>query len=331
MALKKRIFVLYTGGTIGMCQSAEGLRPDTALVGKALKPFSDGLDFDWHICSPLIDSSAVTLADWRQWLALLADKIPQYDGILVLHGTDTLAYTANILALGLQNLDKPVVLTGAQWPFDSEGSDAPFNLATAVAAFELPDLREVAVAFNGKLFAAVGSSKVSTETAEGFANPHFGVLGEWVERQGWRDLDIRPSENCGGSFFVRSLDTAAKVWCHTLTPGFSSHTLALELGKTDAQAVVLQSYGHGNAPADEDFIRAVSAFTERGGLVLNISQVQQGCAAAVYAQGDALRQAGVVNGGKANLETALALLTWAVSLNWSKARLEDELRYWKLI
>ena len=96
---KRRIFVLYTGGTIGMVQSGRGLRPDAALTEKALLPFSDGLSFDWHICAPLIDSSAVTLENWRDWLALLVEKIPQYDGVLVLHGTDTLAYTANPFAL----------------------------------------------------------------------------------------------------------------------------------------------------------------------------------------------------------------------------------------
>ena len=111
--MKKRIFVLYTGGTIGMCQSEQGLRPDTALVNQALMPFTNQFDFDWWVCEPLIDSSAVTLENWQEWLAILVEKLPNYDGVLVLHGTDTLAYTANILALALQGLNKPVVLTPA--------------------------------------------------------------------------------------------------------------------------------------------------------------------------------------------------------------------------
>lgn len=148
--MKQKIFVLYTGGTIGMTQSSAGLRPDTALVGQALAPFSDGMDFDWHVCEPLIDSSAVQLQNWCAWLDIIAAALPQYDGVLVLHGTDTLAYTANMFALALQGLDKPIVLTGSQWPYNAEGSDAPRNLVTAVAAFPL-GLKQTLIAFDGKL------------------------------------------------------------------------------------------------------------------------------------------------------------------------------------
>ncbi|EGV38519.1 asparaginase [Neisseria weaveri] len=322
--MKQRIFVLYTGGTIGMSQSPEGLKPDTALAEKALQPFAERWDFDWHICTPLIDSSAVTLSNWQQWLNILADKIADYDGILILHGTDTLAYTANILTLFLQDLDKPVVLTGSQWPFGTENSDAPFNLATAVAAFDIPDFAGVALAFNGKLFPAVGSSKVSTEDADGFLNAHFGVLGEWSAQTGWQNPAVRPSEK-SGRLKIFNLDTKAKVVCHTLIPGFSVQEISDGLLHSQAGAVVLQSYGHGNAPSNEALISAVRSFTACGGLVLNISQVQKGCAEAVYAQGSALRHAGVVNGGKANLETATALLTLAVSQAWNSKQLQTAL------
>lgn len=314
--MKQKIFVLYTGGTIGMKQGADGLVPDTALAAKALRPFSDGLDFDWHICRPLIDSSAVTLADWRGWLGILAANIPQYDGVLVLHGTDTMAYTANLFALALQGLDKPVVLTGSQWPYDAADSDAPRNLAVAAAAFSL-GLTEVVIAFDGRLYPAVGSSKASTETAAGFANLHFGAIAQWHESTGWQNLMPRPSENSrSDGLQVSALNPAAEVACRTLIPGFAAKDLSDGLKTTRAKALILQSYGHGNAPDWPEFIEAVRDFTRKGGLLLNISQVPQGRAAAVYAQGSALRRAGAISAGKCNLETATALLTLAVSNGW---------------
>ncbi|HFC7723434.1 TPA: asparaginase [Neisseria meningitidis] len=329
--MKQKIFVLYTGGTIGMTQSSEGLRPDTALVGQALAPFSNGMDFDWHVCGTLIDSSAVQLQNWCAWLDIIAAALPQYDGVLVLHGTDTLAYTANLFALALQGLDKPIVLTGSQWPYNAVGSDTPRNLATAVAAFPL-GLKQTLIAFDGKLYPAVGSSKVSTETAAGFDNPHFGVIAEWDETQGWYNLRI-PSQDAAAvsdGLKIRYPDPQAKIAVRTLIPGFAVQELADGLGQLPAQALILQSYGHGNTPADEGFIRAVQDFTQQGKLLLNISQVRQGRTAAVYAQGNAFRNSGIINGGKCNLETATALMTLAVSQGWGKEEVEKELARLKL-
>ncbi|HEZ3635652.1 TPA: asparaginase [Neisseria meningitidis] len=329
--MKQKIFVLYTGGTIGMTQSSEGLRPDTALVGQALAPFSNGMDFDWHVCGTLIDSSAVQLQNWCAWLDIIAAALPQYDGVLVLHGTDTLAYTANLFALALQGLDKPIVLTGSQWPYNAVGSDAPRNLSTAVAAFSLK-LKQTVIAFDGKLYPAVGSSKVSTETAAGFDNPHFGALAEWDETQGWHKVRIpnQDAADVSDGLKIRYPDPQAKIAVRTLIPGFAVQELADGLGQFPAQALILQSYGHGNTPADEGFIRAVRDFARQGKLLLNISQVRQGKTAAVYAQGNAFRNSGIINGGKCNLETATALMTLAVSQGWGKEEVEKELARLKL-
>ncbi|ENS7906063.1 asparaginase, partial [Neisseria gonorrhoeae] len=225
--MKQKIFVLYTGGTIGMTQSSAGLRPDTALVGQALAPFSDGMDFDWHVCEPLIDSSAVQLQNWCAWLDIIAAALPQYDGVLVLHGTDTLAYTANMFALALQGLDKPIVLTGSQWPYNAEGSDAPRNLVTAVAAFPL-GLKQTLIAFDGKLYPAVGSSKISTETAAGFGNAHFGALAEWDETRGWHNVRIpnQDAADVSDGLEIRYPDPQAKIAVRTLIPGFAVQELA---------------------------------------------------------------------------------------------------------
>ena len=130
----KNIFVLYTGGTIGMHPGEHGLEPDPALAQHALAAHTGSLKADWHICEPLIDSSAVSPQHWHDWLQLLRERLPHYDGALVLHGTDTLAYTANLLALALDTGGKAVVLTGSQRPFGTDYSDAPAHPSLLAAA-----------------------------------------------------------------------------------------------------------------------------------------------------------------------------------------------------
>lgn len=309
----KHIFVLYTGGTIGMTETAHGLAPDTAIVQTALTPFSGSLKFDWHICNPLIDSSAVTPHDWAQWLHILQQQIPHYDGVLVLHGTDTLAYTANLLALALNTGGKPVILTGAQKPFSNPGSDAPANLNTAVDALLRDDIHEVLLAFNGQLFAAVGSSKISTETDNGFGNSHFGT---WQPQQATPQLSSSLNKR-----FDPDIHTAALL----LTPGWGSKAAAAVLQHNQTDAAALLSYGHGNAPADADLLHAAEQFAVQGKILLNISQVPQGCAAAVYAQGSALRRAGVINGGKCTVETAIVLLMLAAANRWTPQQMQQAL------
>ena len=331
MNTRKRIAILYTGGTIGMMQTEHGLAPCADLGSRAQTWLGGQMDTDWHLAAPLIDSSALTLADWQRWLAWLHQHLDKYDGVLILHGTDTLAYSANLLALALAALNKPVVLTGAQWPLGAPGSDAPLNLQTALAAFNLPDLKHVAIAFNGTLFRAVGSSKVSTEHAAGFATPHFAPLGQWQPESGWQQLrlhELPPPLKPAAQ--ATAFNPAVNIVCHTLTPGANSAMIAHSLQHFAADGVVLSSYGHGNAPADAELLAAITAVCARGVPVLNISQVAEGCAAAVYAQGSALRAAGVINGGKCNRETAIALLTLAAANRWAQAQIEQMLRHWQL-
>ncbi|ULJ63923.1 asparaginase [Wielerella bovis] len=316
--MMKKIFVLYTGGTIGMCQSEHGLQPDTQLVHTALAPFSD-CQFNWHICQPLIDSSAVTPQNWADWLTLVQNALPQHDGVLILHGTDTLAYTAALFALALDTQGKPIVLTGSQKPFGSNNSDAPSNLQTAIAALQRDDIHEVLLAFNGKLFPAIGCSKISTETDNGFSNAHFG---EWQPEN---------TPHIFSGCLSRQFCANISVLPIYLVPAMNLTAATHLLNTSAADAAVLMSFGHGNAPNDADFLAAIQRFTASGKLVLNISQVTQGCTAAVYAQGNALRQSGAIHGGKCNIETAIALLMLAVANQWTANEIQQELSRLKLL
>ncbi|KIA79346.1 L-asparaginase, partial [Chromobacterium piscinae] len=144
-----RILVLYTGGTIGMDHTPEGLAPVPGLLPRLLQRFErPGLEFDIVEFAQLIDSSAITPRQWNEIIDALVSRYAQYDGFVVIHGTDTMAYTASVLAFALQGLAKPVVLTGAQLPLVHPRSDGWANLADAFEAACQPDLHEVAIAFN---------------------------------------------------------------------------------------------------------------------------------------------------------------------------------------
>ena len=308
----QKIFVLYTGGTIGMKPSPNGLVPDAQLTEQALQPYAEQAVFHWHICQPLIDSSNVTPQHWAQWLAILQAALPEHDGILVLHGTDTLAYTANFLALALDSGGKPIVLTGAQKPYHAANSDAPANLQIAISALQNPQLHSTVIAFGGRLYPAVGSSKCSTELDQGFDNAHFG---SWQPNTPPRRL----------SGLSTRFNPDSRVCSHLLTPGSSHEQIAHNLRHFPQEAAILLSYGQGHAPANPELLAAVQHFTQNGGLLLNISQAHHGRTGTAYAQGNALRQAGAVGGGKCNIETATALMTLAASNRWTTDQLQQAL------
>lgn len=321
----KSLYILYTGGTIGMTPTPQGLQPSRDLAATALQPYSGSLKATWHICDPLIDSAALTPQDWANWLALLQAALPQHDAALILHGTDTLAYTANLLALTLNPQGKPVILTGAQKPFGADKSDAPANLRTALAACQNPNVRGVLLAFNGKLIPPIGSSKTTTEHDDGFANPHFGA---WQIENGQPENAPAPF---GGSLLQRQFNPRTRVVPILLIPSNMLDNAAARLNPNDSDAAILLSYGHGNAPADAALLAAIQRYNQAGKHLLNISQVPHGNAAAVYAQGNVLRQSGAINGGRCNLETATALMMLAAANGWTRRDIESELQRLRLV
>lgn len=320
----KNIFVLYTGGTIGMRPGEHGLEPDPALAQHALAAHAGSLKADWHICEPLIDSSAVSPQHWHDWLQLLRERLPHYDGALVLHGTDTLAYTANLLALALDTGGKAVVLTGSQRPFGTDYSDAPANLALAAQTLATGKAKGVVLAFAGSLFPAVGSSKCSTERDAGFTNHRFGALNP-------QGADV------SGCFLAppagslkREIDPAKRITAVLLLPG-SEEAAAHMLNSGGSDGAVILGYGHGNAPAHPALLAAAQGYCAGGRPLLLISQTPDGCAAPVYAQSAPLLAAGALAAGYCNAETAAALLLLAASNGWQRDDILAELQRLQLL
>ncbi|UOO88543.1 asparaginase domain-containing protein [Vitreoscilla massiliensis] len=301
---RRKIAVLYTGGTIGMQAGDNGLKPSSDTVLEALARYQN--DIDWHVqvCEPLIDSSQVKPEHWQTWQQWVWAQA--CDGMLILHGTDTMAYSAQVLAFALGELDTPVVITGAQHPLGTPAGDAEFNLDTAVQALlQHAAPKAVSMVFAGEIIAAVGSRKISTRSAHGFANKNHAPLALW--QQGKWCVQAAAATLASATPSTRvPLQTDARIASHYCVPVSEQWALRLLLQSGLADVVIVQSFGHGNGLFSAADIAAMQAFQATGGVIINVSQVADGHVAAAYEASKALRDAGVLMAGSWTVETAYA-------------------------
>lgn len=316
-----KYLVIYCGGTIGMVMGKQGLRTDKKALLEALNAFSGSLKFDVHVCEPLIDSSAMTLANWRDMVALITEKSTSYAGFLLIHGTDTMAYSASLLAFALRGLNKPVVLTGSQFPLLAPNSDALGNLNDAFKALVHPSLKEVVVIFNHKVLRGVGSKKVDAIGVDAFATPHMQPLAGFELSDNWLEETLRLPERM---FTPINIDVDVKVAVYMLVPGVSVDLITESLYQQQSDAAILLTYGNGNAPSDASFIKAIESYVAAGKVLVNVSQVLKGKVSTTYAQGAPLFDAGVLSGGTITLEAAVAKLTVLLSQKLSVTELKQQ-------
>ncbi|WP_293761400.1 asparaginase [uncultured Aquitalea sp.] len=308
-----RLLVLYTGGTIGMDQTPDGLAPKPGLLPRLLERFlKPDLQFDVVEYPSLIDSSAITPAHWNQLLGDLSRERDRYDGFVVIHGTDTMAYTASLLAFALRGFGKPVVVTGSQLPLVHPRSDGWSNIADALEAACQRDLAEVVIAFDRLLLRGCRARKLDAAGFSGFASPNaaplarFGIQADW-RRELWRKPD-------GDRFVPMALDERLRVACLFLTPGHGATLMGQMLAEDRLDGAALMSYGNGNAPAEPALLDGVAALSARGGAVLNLTQVTVGAVeVGAYAASQPLARAGAVPGADMTPEAAVAKLTVLLS------------------
>lgn len=312
--MKSSILIIYTGGTIGMKNDAE----TGALVPFDFSAIYDefpslkrlNVDIDVLTMDPVIDSSNVTPANWAALAELIRDNYTRYDGFVVLHGTDTMSYTASALSFMLENLAKPVVFTGSQIPIGVLRTDGRENLITAVEIAAAREggravVPEVCICFQNKLFRANRTTKHSAEQLNAFRSDNYPILAEvGVSIHYNRPFIRRPAPDPGPLRIVTQLDTRiAVVW---LFPGMSAETFTAMLGIPGLRGVVLETYGAGNAPTADWFIDAVSAAVARGVVVLNVTQCLGGSVSMeMYETGKRLGQTGVISGRDITTESAV--------------------------
>lgn len=321
---KKSIYVAYTGGTIGMQRSDQGFIPVSGHLQQQLANMpefhrAEMPDFTIHEYQPLIDSSDMTPLDWQSIADDIRKNYDQYDGFVILHGTDTMAFTASALSFMLENLAKPVIVTGSQIPLEQLRSDGQHNLLNALFVAANYPINEVALFFNNTLFRGNRTTKAHADGFNAFASPNLAPLleaGIHIRR-----LNTPPAPTGDGELIVHPI-TPQPIGVVTIYPGISSDVVSNFLLQP-VKALILRSYGVGNAPQNPAFLKELKEASARGIVVVNLTQCMSGKVnMGGYATGNALALAGVISGYDLTVEATLTKLHFLLSQNLSS----DEVR-----
>lgn len=321
---KKSIYVAYTGGTIGMQRSDQGFIPVSGHLQQQLANMpefhrAEMPDFTIHEYQPLIDSSDMTPLDWQSIADDIRKNYDQYDGYVILHGTDTMAFTASALSFMLENLAKPVIVTGSQIPLEQLRSDGQQNLLNALFVAANYPINEVALFFNNTLYRGNRTTKAHADGFNAFASPNLAPLleaGIHIRR-----LNTPPAPTGDGELIVHPI-TPQPIGVVTIYPGISSDVVSNFLLQP-VKALILRSYGVGNAPQNPAFLKELKEASARGIVVVNLTQCMSGKVnMGGYATGNALALAGVISGYDLTVEATLTKLHFLLSQNLSS----DEVR-----
>lgn len=298
--MKKSVLIINTGGTVGMQPTDRGLRPARGFLAAKMAqieelrepnmPQYEILEYD-----PVIDSADMTVDHWQRIAEDVMAAHDHCDGIVVLHGTDSMAYTASALPLMLPGLRKPVILTGSQLPLAQARNDARENLKTAMMLAADSAIPEVCLLFGDRLFRGCRATKVSATRLDAFESPNFpplGLIESTIEIQyEW----VRPAPAAGTSLQVVPLQTV-ELATFRLFPGMSLDVLRHVL-QQPLRALLIEAYGTGNGPsANAPFLRAIADAHTAGTVVVVCTQCLHGrVAPECYATGRALLEAGGVS------------------------------------
>lgn len=323
--MNKKIYIAYTGGTIGMKKSPQGYIPVEGYITDVLNSMeelnrSEMPEFTIKEYCPLLDSSNMTPSDWQ----FIADDIKQhyadFDAFVVLHGTDTMAYTAAALSFMLEDLDKPVIVTGSQIPLSQIRSDGSHNLLNAMYLAAHYPIPEVGLFFNNRLYRGNRATKADADGFNAFDSPNYPPLVE-------AGIHIEVNEKALLAQTAKSADKKDKlnvidikdqpIGVVSLYPGIS-HLVIANILAQPVNALIIQSYGVGNAPENPELLKEIADATDREILVVNRTQCHSGSVNMEgYATGNALKQAGVLSAQDMTLEACLTKIHHLLSQNLS--------------
>ena len=333
---KSAVLLIYTGGTIGMKESSGngGLVPFdfSGILEEVPELRRFDLRIDHYTFDPLIDSSDIVPEIWCSIAGIIRDNYDSYDGFVVLHGTDTMAYSASALSFMLKGLSKPVVFTGSQLPIGSMRTDGRENLVSAVeiASAKGPDGRalvpEVCIWFNSQLLRGNRSTKMNAVSFDAFRSPNYPVLAEAGISIRYNTPHILPLPPEGTDLQINtSLDTRVAIL--KIHPGITPQVARNVLLGEGIRAVILETYGSGNAISKQWFIDIVKEAAESDRILLNVTQCPAGeVNMDLYATGKALKNAGVISGRDLTTEGALAKLFHLMGCNPLNSKVKELLQ-----
>ena len=331
-----KILIIYTGGTIGMVNDPINgmLVPFNFDQIKENVPELTRLDYllDVHSFNPVLDSSNMDPEIWKTLAELVYNKYDQYDGFVILHGSDTMAFTASALSFMLENLDKPVVLTGSQLPIGEIRTDAKENLITALEIAATKEdgkalFPEVCIYFDSQLFRGNRSIKYNSEKFEAFRSPNYPILAEaGVHLQFYRNYIIKAPQ---GKLTLHT-NFNSNIGVLKLYPGITPQAVqAITDSKVDA--IILETFGSGNTTTAQWFLDSLRQAILNGKIIIDISQCKKGSVQlGRYETSRELLKMGVLSGYDLTFEATVTKLMFVMglglSIEESRKLMEESLR-----
>ena len=319
------VLIIYTGGTIGMYKTNEGsLRPfdlDTlSMQIPELNTFD--IDINTKTITQPIDSSNMCKEVWIQLVEIIEKEYNNYNGFVILHGSDTMAYTASALSFMLENLNKPIILTGAQLPIGVLRTDAKENIITSIEIASKGNIPEVCVYFEYRLMRGNRCTKANAEHFEAFKSPNFIYLAE-------AGLDIKYSpikyDHTHKDLKVHT-DLCEDVLILKLFPSMKKEYIAKVLD-LPYKGIILETFGAGNATTADWFLAAIQTAIDNGKLILNVSQCLSGSVSqGLYETSSKLEELGVIGGKDMTTEAALAKMMYLLGTDYSQEKIKQHLQ-----